>query len=311
MRKKIKGYEPCNGCGVCTLPCPIWQQSYNTLNTFAGRARALQGGADIEELRESVGACILCGSCEPACSRGINTVDITLKLRAALNGDISQDNRRLSPASSSSPGKGLIPGRALRDRPALLQQVASLLSLSTTGDDGDDILETFAAGTVPGRSREDEFLHMVAGLNVVVTPSGILKRYIRSHIPGIEVKGLGEELISLAVIQASLRRTDLYLIDASSYNSDFVRCMPLYTGVSRKTGCAMNLDLQRIAIPTGSAYHPGTDAAPKAVEQIRWILEGKRFNRIVVEAVEDLSLLEGITGMPVIHAAELVVQGVK
>lgn len=305
MREWIGGYESCNGCGVCSLSCPIWQQSYDALLTFAGRARALQGGAEIEELRESVGACLLCGSCGSACSREINTVDITLKLRAVLNGNVPEGRRKLSPVSSASTGKGLIPGIALRNQQLLLQQAASLLNMSIASDDGEDILEAFAEGTTPEQSREDEFLTMIAGMNSLVTHSGILKRYVRSHVPGVKVKGLGEELISLPVIQAALRRTDLYLIDAPSYNTDFQRCMPLYTSVSRKTGCAMNLDLQRIAIPTSSVYHPGTDSAPKATGQISWILEGKSFDRIVVEAVEDLLLLDGLTDVPVVHVIEL------
>ncbi len=308
MINDVSGYERCNDCGLCTLPCPIWQQSHELLLTFTGRERALQGGAQPEEIKESVSACLLCGSCEPACTMGIRTVDITLKLRAALNGYSKEElpqgqvNRSLSAARAF-----LIPNAALLENKDLLKHSAGLLDIPVAEDDGSDVLEAFETGRRPKAGRAGAFLKTLTGMRKVVTADGLLKRYMQAVLPGLEVIGLGEALLRLPMVQAALRPTDLYIIESRTYNMDFNRCMPFYTNVSRQTRCVMNLDLQRIAIPTGACYRAEVrgEAVPKITEQIRWILEGRSFDRIVVEAAEDITFLRKAGAAPVIHVAEL------
>ena len=64
---------------------------------------------------------------------------------------------------------------------------------------------------------------------------------------------------------------------------------------------------QRIAIPTGTcrAADVQCNQTPKIPEQIRWIFEGRNFQRIVVEAVEDIGHLRENADVPVLHVAEL------
>ena len=79
------GYEKCNGCRVCTLPCPVWRQTHDFSLTHAGRARAIQCGASPEDINDSILSCILCGACESVCPFGIDTVGVTIDLRSMLN----------------------------------------------------------------------------------------------------------------------------------------------------------------------------------------------------------------------------------
>ncbi len=304
----ISGYEKCNGCGLCTLPCPIWQQRHDALLTFAGRARALQGGAKPGEIRDSVDACLLCGSCEPAFAMDIRTVDITLKLRAALNG-YSKEELPHGQVNQSSSGRALlVPNAALLENKDLLKHSARLLDIPVAEDNGSDVLEAFETGRRPKAGRAVSFIKTLTGIRKVITADGLLKRYMQAVLPGLEVIGLGEALLRLPGMQTALRPTDLYIIEARSYNMDFNRCMPFYTDISRQTGCAMNLDLQRIAIPTGGYTNTetGNEFTPQNTGQIRWILEGRSFNRIVVESVEDIGLLKNAeVDIPVVHVAEL------
>ena len=63
----MNDYRACTGCGICVLPCPVWQETRDLSLTLAGRALALQGGATALDLRESLEACVTCGACEPVC----------------------------------------------------------------------------------------------------------------------------------------------------------------------------------------------------------------------------------------------------
>jgi ferredoxin len=308
MTRGAKEYALCNGCGVCTLSCPIWQQGHDALMTFMGRALALQHGAELAELKESVNACMLCGSCEPVCSIEIPTVDITLKLRSELAGETPGGWHQIKNIPVSSGRRAsLLPGAALRGHEDLLKRTAALLGIPVAEDDGTDILEAFENGLATNAERSNTFLRSLAGVSRLIVADGLMKRIMRVALPELEVIGLGEALLRLPSVRAALGPTDLYIIEARAYNADFQRCAPFYTEVSRQTGCAMNMDLQRVAIPTGTCRKASTkcSVSPQISQQTDWILEGMSFKRIVVEAVEDIELLSRASAVPVMHAAEL------
>jgi hypothetical protein len=80
-----------------------------------------------------------------------------------------------------------------------------------------------------------------------------------------------------------------------------------YDNLRAETGCTMNLDLQRIAIPATTsslAQRIGFQAAADG-EQLRWILRGRRISRVVVENVDDRSAFEQASAVPVVHLAEV------
>ncbi len=276
--------------------------------TFAGRALALQAGAQPEELKDSVGACLLCGSCEPVCPVGIRTIDITLKLREALNNDKNKDDLPQAQVSRSAPDRAvLIPDTSLKSNAGLLERTLSLLDIPLAEDSGLDILEAFENGCRPISGRVTAFLKTLSGIKKIVVSDGLFKRYMRAVLPGLEVIGLGEAMLRLPMVRSALRPTDLYIIEVRAFNADFKRCLHFYSEVRKQTGCIMNLDLQRIAIPTGACCKAElkSRSAPESAKQISWILEGRSFDRVVAETADDVTLFKKAVTQPVIHVAEL------
>jgi hypothetical protein len=73
------------------------------------------------------------------------------------------------------------------------------------------------------------------------------------------------------------------------------------------TGVQFNLDLQRIAIPTGTSSiqaHEDLEAAG-CIEQMKWILYGRSVGRIIVENPADIEAFRRVTNIPVVHVALL------
>lgn len=68
----------------------------------------------------------------------------------------------------------------------------------------------------------------------------------------------------------------------------------------------MNLDLHRMAIPTGIGSLSSSLGQFDAGKQIEWLIQGRSFNRIIVENPADQSMLAEITGKPVIHVSDLI-----
>ena len=77
---------------------------------------------------------------------------------------------------------------------------------------------------------------------------------------------------------------------ANGHSRPQSRLIGRYDRLRASSGCQMNLDLQRIAMP--------------AAGQARWILEGRRVERIVVEDLAERAAF-GFAGKPVLHLAEL------
>jgi hypothetical protein len=155
-------------------------------------------------------------------------------------------------------------------------------------DDGADIVAALETGTRLSAERMEAFLAPLRGARRLVVAEGLLLRALRRWLSGVSISGIGEAL--LPAIGGKLRAGDLYVIASQAFNQDQSRLIGRYDRLRASSGCQMNLDLQRIAMP--------------AARQARWILEGRRVERIVVEDLAEREAF-GFTGKPVLHFAEL------
>ena len=113
-----------------------------------------------------------------------------------------------------------------------------------------------------------------------------------------------------AAVRDKLRASDLYVIEPRAYHADQERLVKYYDALRASLGCSMNLDLQRLAIPTtattaGSLPAQLGRSRVDVRDQARWILEGREFARIVVEDLNDIAAFAAVTDKPVVHLAQL------
>lgn len=275
-------HHDCSGCGLCLLVCPVWHGSRDVRLTPKGRARAIQHGATREDLAASVDGCTLCGACEPACPEELPLVDMVMELRSG----------RTFPATevrTQGKKKLLLPGQALRAEPDRLARTLALLEgYELAADDGADIVAALETGAPITDERLAAFLAPLARARQIVVAEGLLLRALRRWLADASIRGIGEAL--LPAIGANLRAGDLYVIASQAFNCDQPRLIGRYDSLRSSSGCEMNLDLQRIAMP--------------AAGQAGWILEGRKVERIVVEDLADRAVFD-FAGKPVLHLAEL------
>lgn len=309
MRNRPTGHEACSGCGLCLLACPVWRQTRDIRLTPQGRTKALQHGA-VDALAGSVSSCTLCGACEPACPENIPLVDLVLALRARhpLEKDVALAKLASAPrAGAAQRGCVLLPGDALAADPGRLDRTLSLLGAVRAADDGSDVAFAIEAGVPVPEHRYASLLEGLRNARRVIVAEGLLLRELRRRRPKKDIRGLGEALSKLRGVRARLRAGDLYVIEPRAFHSDYERLIGHYDGLRVALGCEMNLDLQRLAIPTtsGSLQHRLDAATVSAVEQARWIVEGRAFERIVVEDARDCAVFASLTERPVLHLSDL------
>lgn len=322
-RQPQKDYASCSGCSLCLLVCPVWRRDRDISLTPRGRARALQHGASAADIAASVQSCTLCAACEPVCPEDIGLVAMTLDLRRqllqpaamqSLQARMEEQAARPFAPQPSLPA-ALLPGQALRDRPATLARAAARLggrgNISIAEDDGADIALALEAGAPVPAPRLERLLRPLRGLKKIIVADGLLLRHLRQWLPRSRIASLGESLSGLAAVRGAVRANDLYVIEARAYHADYQRLVRYYDALRAATHCAFNLDLQRIAIPAGARSpaqvqgpEPAVDAGDDSI-QARWILQGRKITRIVVESVEDGAVFERVCDRPVVHLADL------
>jgi hypothetical protein len=208
----------------------------------------------------------------------------------------------------------ILPGARLRSDYPLLNIVKRLLEnkdVSLAMDDGSSISSAIEAGIPISDKRRKRFVQSLKGAKRLIVAEGILHRYLRKWLPDAQVIGLGKALLGKKRIRKALRSTDLYVIETRAYHADYDNMVQEYDIIRQKAGCLMNVDLQRAAITTGalslqSSFGMGT-VSP--TEQARWILDGHKFDRIVVESLEDMEPFQNVTELRVIHVSELAEEG--
>ena len=321
------GHEPCNGCSLCLLACPVWRATRDLRLTPHGHSRALQCGATADELAASIDACTFCGACEPACPEGIGLIAMMVGLRAELArhapGRVEQvrarmDHNAKEPVSAVPPASRaatlLVPDNALGADPALLERMAGMLGASgrvaVTQDDGADMALALEAGAAIPDARLARFLAPRHRARRLIVGDGMLIRALRGWLPRVRIESLGVAASSVAAVREKLRASDLYVIEPRAYHADQQRLVKYYDALRASLGCSINLDLQRLAIPTtattaGSLPAQLGRSRVNVRDQARWILEGREFARIVVEDLNDIAAFAAVTDKPVVHLAQL------
>ncbi|MDO8788427.1 MAG: 4Fe-4S dicluster domain-containing protein [Sulfuritalea sp.] len=314
-----RDYAACSGCSLCLLVCPMWRGSHDPRLTPEALAKGLQSGATVRELAAPIEACSLCGACDPVCPERIDLSGLVMDLRLRLPRSAAEmaeigdrprfhesRNRGLSPISAASRSAPvLLPGPALRADAALLARVQALLGLAVFDDDGADIALALELGVEIPQQRLHGFLDSLRG-HTIVAADGLLLRQLRRWLPGSQRMGLGPALSTRAAVRSNLAPSDLYVIEPRAFHGDYERMVGYYDRLQRETGCGLSLDLQRIAIPassSGLAQKLGLAAGDDV--QARWLLQGRKPARIVVESLADRAAFERVCDLPVVHLAEL------
>jgi ferredoxin len=273
------------------------------------------GGAKGEDLASSARACILCGSCEPLCPMGIRTQQNTIDLRRDLASrgvlPIPKVHFIKQKAETPEHSRILLPGKALRAKAELSSFVLSLLGqgLGLHGDDGKDIAHALESGREPDGARIREFIAPLTDAKEVVVADGLLFNFLRSLLPStIRLRSLGQALLANPKVRLGVNATDFYMIETRAYNANRRTVVASYDELRHTTGCFMNLDLQRVATPTGAAsyqHREGLENMVSVEAQVRWLLEGRNAKRIVVEHLDDHDAFAKFTNLPVVYLAEV------
>ena len=304
-----RDFAACSGCSLCLLVCPVWRRARDLRYTPHGRAKALQHGVPVAELAASIESCTLCGACEPACPENIDLTGMVLGLRSQLPpvASIPMGPPKPTHAADYVDQCVLLAGKALRENDRARRRTVLLLGCTLAVDDGDDIALLLEAGATIAAERREEFLAPLRGATELVVADGLLARRLKTWLPRMKFTSLGVALSKRHELRRRLRADDLYVIEPRAFHADHAALVRYYDDLRVETGCAMNLDLQRIAIPATARnlrQRLGVEAADDAA-QTRWLLQGRRIARIVVESADDAPAFRQVGNLPVVHLAEL------
>ena len=311
----------CCGCGCCQLTCPIWRRTRDTSLTAHGRLRAMQWGASVEEIARGIDECLLCGACEPVCPEENDLIAITLAQRRLLNS--KRDLKPLwHPESMPAKTEGdsgtvhkptiFIPGSFLSADDRTCMNIIKLLGgesmASIALNDGRGIEAFCEAGIEVASEIIEQFIAPLKEAKRLVVAHGAFIRHLERWLPKTRVISLGEALLSNKSIRRELSPRDLYIVESRSYHDNFNRMVTFYDRIIKETGVQANIDLNRVAIPTGASSLQGLKDMDRigCIDQAKWILKGRSPERIVVEDIADGEILKRVTNIPVVHLSSIV-----
>jgi len=316
LSKHNSTHVQCHGCSLCALVCPVCHQQQDVMFTPHGHAKTLQHNGEVKN--EALFSCILCGACTPVCPQDIDLMDMFITLRIKANKSEQQaaknktvreriQNNLQQDKTQNITGKTvLLANEALRTNKGHLDNIFTLLNknndLTLAEDDGSDISLALEAGIEIPAQRINQFFNPLKQAEKIIVADGLLMHELMNRLPQNRIASLGHELSSLHGVKSRLCNTDFYVIESRAYHADYHTLLIHYDELQQERGCMFNLDLHRLAIPTGVNGIIQIDAD----KQSQWILEGWEFDRIVVEDINDIALMSRISDKPVVHVAEIV-----
>jgi len=309
----------CNGCSLCLLVCPIWQQTQDIRLTPHGFAKAIQQDASPEQLSNFISLCVLCSACEPICPQQIELVDIILEIRGKLiqkDSIVEQNVQKWMETEAIRPARMVVSastvflaGKTLRVQEKPLSRILSLLRdhAALAEDDGWDIAIALELGMKIPVHRLDRFLSPLYNVKKLVISDGIFYHTLHYWLPNIEIISLGRLLSSLKTIRKRIKKTDFYVIETRTYHADYENLVKYYHQLALEQHCQLNIDLQRVAMPTiGMSVQRKFDLKVLDYQrQIDWLLHERKYSRIITESWEDKEIFEQFTDKPVLHLSEL------
>ena len=327
MNTSAPDVSSCHACKLCLLVCPLWQQGRDITETPMGRIKAMQFSDNVDVIANDVFNCTLCGACDPVCPKEIPLTETILgqRRKAVAAGNHQQQiqaiqqkmNQALDNAIQKLPSQEkingidvLLPDQALQEKTDTLRKVVDLLDsnkLSIAEDTGQDIIRALEAGVDIPTKRIDSFIAPLQYAKRIIVGDGMLVKALRQWLPRNNIVGLGHMLSSHRNIRSELKSTDFYMIESRAYHHDFQKLVKHYDDLRHDSGCQINIDLQRMALPTGSmgSYQ---ELAPQALDiesQVQWLLQGRDVERIVVENLSDAEAMSKGSDIAVVHIADI------
>jgi len=279
-------FGDCIGCGLCILGCPAYEETGFDVLTARGRNKALQSGLAAQDMVEPIWACTLCGYCDAICPSHVHNVDIVLKLRRDLAGEV---------IASAPVARALVLGCTIRERaPHLIPSIVDFLrrigrpvDLATDGVEGCcGSLDVEAGRAMPAR--------MKAG--VVVDP--ICFEQYDAEFLGV----LAMQHLDLFDLKAPF----YYFAPHRIVNRDHARVYPLYDALRRSSGCDMNFDLNRLARSTSAGSVQGLSGhnARDIAAAVGRLLEHSKAERIITCSPADYLAFKTYSGRETLFITE-------
>jgi ferredoxin len=286
-------FGDCIGCGLCVLGCPAYEETGFDPLTARGRNKALQSGLAADDMVEPIWACTLCGYCDAICPSGVHNVKIVLHLRRELGPGPGETRCSGQASDASAAGsRALVLGCTIRDRAAhLIPSIEEFLRrIGRPPGPVDDgccgSLEVEAGRAMPAR--------MNAG---VVADPVCLEQYDAEFLGVLAMQHL--DLFEL-------KPPFYYYAPHRIVNRDRARAYPLYDALRRRSGCDMNVDLNRLARSTSASSVQGLSGRdardiPGAVARL---LADSRAERIITCSPADYLAFRSYSGRETLFITE-------
>ena len=276
-------FGDCVGCGLCILGCPAYEETGFDVLTARGRNKALQSGLAAEDMVEPIWACTLCGYCDAVCPTHVHNVDIVLKLRRDLAGEV---------VASAPASRALVLGCTIRERaPHLIPSIAEFLR--RIGKPADLSVESCCGSLDVEAGRA-----MPARVKAGVVADPICFEQYDAEFLGV----LAMQHLDLFELKAPF----YYFAPHRIVNRDHARVYPLYDALRRSSGCDMNLDLNRLARSTsaGSVQGLSGENARDIAAAVGRLLEHSKAERVITCSPADYLAFKTYSGRETLFITE-------